>query len=65
MPYEFTPEERFQHIAWVLEQLQDRFHSSDSSLRDMWSAAISTQLGFLAQAVCDMRPKTDSAGEEE
>ncbi len=57
MPYEFTPAEQFQHVMWVLDQLQDRYHDSDSDLKPLWAKAISTHLGFLVEMVCDLNPK--------
>ncbi len=57
MPYEFTPDDRFQHIAWVLDQLQDRYHDSDSALKEGWAEAIETHLSILAEMTHALIPK--------
>lgn len=57
MPYEFTAEESFQHIMWILDQLQTRLHASETTFKPLWEAAIMKQLDCLQLMTQQFIPK--------
>ena len=57
MPVEFEPLDRIQNILYIIKELTDLMHKSDTCFSQLYQDQIKAQFINLNEAITDMKPK--------
>lgn len=51
MPYQFTPDERIEHLIYTIEKMNSILHACDSKFEHLYTGMINVLLTNLAEAL--------------